>query len=432
MKILSLGLESISFQSGEFHRELTDIITEARKGPVNKQTKEEVGKKIALCTAKHTNIQTTVEFVDNFNNACIYPSFFSPENVLYSKDARSFFKQYYDYLAATRPGTTVEGWINTAKGTVGGHFAKLTHATYYDTDFIFGNKKFSAEGAASIVLHEIGHGFTFFQFMADTVMLNVVLQQTYQELVKAANPGEVKMIVTRNRKRLKLQNASDWSEEVYSKDKETIIKVLAAEAVIERQKSDNKVFYTQDIAEELAEIYCVRQGGAKGLIEVRQYFANRTDLRNASFGILSSALVAAGAGLCAALVPALAWILVPVAVGGALFAGLGILSAASFPEFTKFSQTIGKIRNQMVERLKEGNLPPQLLKETLETIDMAIKAVEETPDDATPMAVAFFDFFRKEKRNSVAWREYTDKLENMATNDLFIRAARLSLGSTTA
>lgn len=427
MKVLKLGLESISFQSGDFYRELTDIIVAARTGEKTKKAKEEVGKQIALCTAKHTKIQTTVEFIDNYNNACIFPKFFAPENVLYANDARALFKEYYDMLSDIRAGSTVEGWINTANSTVGGEFARLVHATYYDTDFIFSNKKFSAEGAASVILHEIGHGYTFFQFLADTVMLNVVLQQTYQELVGAKDEREIKMIITRNRKRLKLENASDWSEEIYSKDKGTIVKVMATEAVLNRNKQDNKRYYTQNTAEELAEIFCVRHGGAKGLIEVRQYFASNFNLAEVSFGILGSCMAAAAAILGAMLLPAIAPVAMVVAGLSLLTAAAGAAAAATVPEFTKFSQTIGKIRNQLVERLKQGNLPPELLKETLSCIEAAVKAINDTPDSDVPFVIRFFDFMRSDKRNSVAWREYTDKLEHMATNELFVRAARLGV-----
>ena len=426
MKVLNLGLESISFQSGAFFRELVEIITKARAGGgKDKKEREEVGKQIALCTAKHTNIQTTVEFIDNFNNACIYPKFFTPENVLYNHSAKEVFKQYYAELANIRAGTTIEGWVNTANSTVGGEFAKMVHATYYDTSFIFSNKKFSAEGAASIVLHEIGHGFTFFQFLADTVMLNVVLQQTYQELLGAKDEKDIKMIVSRSRKRLKLENASDWSTETYSKDAGTIINVIATEAVMQRSSEDNKRYYTQNTAEELAEIFAVRHGGAAGLIEIRQYFASSSDIANMNFCVISSAMVGAAAILVTALVPALAPVTGIIALAAISVAAGGLLSASSMPEFTKFSQTIGKIRNQLVERLKQNNLPADVLKETLSCIDVAVKAIEDTPDQNVPMLVAFFNFMRLDKKNAAAWREYTDKLEHMATNELFVRAARL-------
>lgn len=426
MKVLNLGLESISFQSGAFYRELTEIITKARAGDVkDKKAREEVGKQIALCTAKHTNIQTTVEFIDNFDNACVYPKFFTPENVLYNHSAKEIFKRFYSELADIRAGSTIEGWINTATSTVGGEFAKLTHSTYYDTSFIFSNKKFSAEGAAAVVLHEIGHAFTFFQFIADTVVLNVVLQQTYQELMGAKDGKDIKMIITRNRKRLKLENASDWSEEVYSKDAGTIVKVLATEAVLQRSNSDNKRYYTQNTAEELAEIFAVRHGGANGLIEVRQYFASRFNIADFNFGIIASAMTAAAALLATALIPALAPVAAIIVVGAVVVAGGGFSAAATMPEFTKFSQTIGKIRNQLVERLKEENLPADVLKETLSCINTAVKAIENTPDQDVPMLVAFFNFMRLDKKNAAAWREYTDKLEHMATNELFVRAASL-------
>ena len=85
MKILNLGLETIAFQKGQFYKDLTDIIVRARAGSKDKASEEQVAKDIALCTAKYTNIQVTVEFINNFNNACIYPSIFTKESVFYGQ-----------------------------------------------------------------------------------------------------------------------------------------------------------------------------------------------------------------------------------------------------------------------------------------------------------------------------------------------------------
>ncbi len=425
MKILNLGLETIAFQKGQFYKDLTDIIVRARAGSKDKASKEQVAKDIALCTAKYTNIQVTVEFINNFNNACIYPSIFTKESVFYGQGMAEAVKTYYDELAKIGKGRKLEGLVNPATSTVGGEFAKISHKSYYDTDFIFSSRQFSAEGAAAVILHETGHAYTFFEYMADTVMINLTLNDAYQDLMKATDDTGVRMIVERTRKMLDIDQPGGWVQDIgKDKDANSIIHILATEASVCRSKTDNKSFYTQDVAEEMAEIFCIRHGGSKGLIEVRQYFRDRQELSEMNFGILASAVLAAIGAVTIPLTGGATSVLLFVGLAG-MFAGS--VAAASMPDFTKFSQTIGKVRSQLVQRLKDANLPKEVIEDTLRGIDAAEAAIKDTPDDKLPFAVAFFDFFRSSKRDARAWREYTDKLEEMATNALFVRAARFGL-----
>lgn len=425
MKILNLGLETIAFQKGQFYKDLTDIIVRARAGAKDKASKEQVAKDIALCTAKYTNIQVTVEFINNFNNACIYPSIFTKESVFYGQGMAEAVKTYYDELAKIGKGRKLEGLVNPANSTVGGEFAKISHKSYYDTDFIFSSRQFSAEGAAAVILHETGHAYTFFEYLADTVMINLTLNDAYQDLMKASDDTGVRMIVERTRKMLDIDQPGGWVQDLgKDKDANSIIHILATEASVCRSKTDNKSFYTQDVAEEMAEIFCIRHGGSKGLIEVRQYFRDRQELSEMNFGILASAVLAAIGAVTIPLTGGATSVLLFVGLAG-MFAGSA--AAASMPDFTKFSQTIGKVRSQLVQRLKDANLPKEVIEDTLRGIDAAEAAIKDTPDDKLPFAVAFFDFFRTSKRDARAWREYTDKLEEMATNALFVRAARFGL-----
>lgn len=424
MKILSLGLETIAFQNGQFYKELTDIIVRARAGAKDRATKQQVAKDIALCTAKHTNIQVTVEFIDNFNNACIFPSIFTKESVFYGEGMAETVKAYYDELAKVGKGRKLEGLVNPANSTVGGEFMSISHKSYYDTDFIFSSRKFSAEGAAAVILHETGHAYTFFEYMADTVMINLTLNDAYQDLVKATDDAGVRMVIERTRKQLDIEQPGGWVQEMgKDKDANTIVHILASEATVARKKTDNKTLYTQDTAEEMAEIFCIRHGGAKGLIEVRQFFQAHSGISELNFCILSSALVAVVAALAIPLTGGASTVV--ALLGLFMFLG-GNGAAATMPEFTKFSQTIGKVKSQLVQRLKEENLPKDVIEATLRNIEAAEAAIKDTPDEKLPMAIAFWDFFRKAKRDARAWREYTDRLEQMATNDLFVRAARLS------
>ena len=115
------------------------------------------------------------------------------------------------------------------------------------------------------------------------------------------------------------------------------------------------------------------------------------------------------------------------AILGAWLAWDGAADAAKAVDITSFKQEAKKMRNQFVEKLKLSNLSKEDIQEAIESIEVTDKIIQGYAGNGLEQGVAvkFFDMFRRGKMDARASREYTDKLESLATNDLFIRAAQL-------
>lgn len=431
MKQLQLATESIAFQSGAFFKELTHIVQDMHAARTNSsQTFAPYATRFEQCIYRHSGINTLMRAVAMGDNASVAIPALTRGNVLnsaeYAKWIAKNFKADTSFLSLER-----KGWVDPANARVGGAFSEIVFRMYLGHYFVEG-RGYTAEEVASVILHEVGHAFTFLQFMADTVVTNHVLLRVHQELTGNNVDQKVKFILTKAADDMKIKNR-EWLVPVEdSTDKEVAFKILATAVAIEPRNVDNKIFFSQDSCEELADIFAIRHGAGVATVTTRAKYGY--DRSKANYGIMAGAGwallglatfgmgVAAGAGIAAPLILGLVW-----GGMGAMEMHEGIKAAASAPDITGLKRSAAKVRNQLVEQLKQSALPKEDIDAAIANIDIVDRAIQQytTNDIEPPMAVKFFDMFRRGKMDARASREYTDVLESLASNDLFIRAAQL-------
>lgn len=420
MKQLTIATESIGFQTGAFFKELTLLVQELRNSDIiNEETIAKYCTRTDQCIYKHTGISTNSLLWKKGENTVVIVPTLTRGNVLNRKDFNKFLEKNFKADNLSFYNLEKKGWINPAESRVGGAFSEINFKIYNGEMFLLG-KAFTPEEAAAVILHEVGHAYTFLQFIADTVVVNTVLQRTYQELTNANADKKVKLILTRAADDMAL-GGREWLETVEEDtDKEVAFKVLVSAVQIEPRKMDNKRFFSMNACEELADIFATRHGAGRALVSMRAKFIYQPVK---SHGIMTGiGLTILGLGL-ALLVPQAIFL----ALVGAVKTSVDSAQASGAVDIASFKQDVKKIRNQFVEKLKLSGLPKEEIKEAIESIDVVDKIIQDYRgneiDQAT--AVKFFDMFRRGKMDARASREYTDKLESLASNDLFIRAAQL-------
>ncbi len=438
MKSLSLATESIAFQTGAFFNELKIIIEEARVGAMSNEVMLKTSMAIANCVKKHTNISTVVRYIDNWDNAGIMLPTLSPRNILSQAKGDLADLFWYGTRQKLKIGRDelIEGLVDSKKSRVDGYFATIEHRMFIGSDMIFG-KEYTVGQAAAIVLHEVGHAFTLLQFLADDMSTNYVLMQTYQDLIKPENKGKIRIELQNSSKRLGIADRDGWVSLIEDKDADVAFRVYCAWALKElTEDHDNKRFYTQDTSEELADIFAVRHGAAREVIELRSRYDGdkRKYKENDVFGIRTGLYLTLTGFLGTALlipfpaVAPLAIVPVLVAITGMLTLGGGLQSAASTPSLTTGAQSIMKVRNQMVQKIKELPLTPAEIKDVIQLVEIAeSKALDMKDSVDLGFAAAFMDMFRSRKMSAEQMRDYTDRVERLATNSLFVKAAALSV-----
>ena len=423
MKQLNIGTESIAFQTGAFFKDLTLCVQDLRAMEVKKE--DDIARfcvRIDQCIYKHTGISTSVKFWQGGDNAFVALPNMTRGNVLNRASFNKFLEKNFNADNISFLNLEKKGWINPAESRVGGAFSEINFHIFVGEMFLVG-KGYTPEEAAAAILHEVGHAYTFLQFMADVIVVNTVLQRTYQELTNANADKKVKIILTKAADDMSINNR-DWLEAVEdTTNKEVAFKVLVTAVQIEPRNMDNKRYFTMDAAEELADIFAARHGAGRAIITLRSKFVSSAPK---SYGILQG-IAWSLVGICLAPMAPLTLLMTYY---GIVVAITGAMTAAEANDVSSFKQLAKKMRNQFVEKLKLSNLPKEATLEAIESIDLADKIIQGYQGNESDPAtiVKFFDMFRRGKMDARASREYTDKLESLATNDLFIRAAQLGTG----
>lgn len=424
MKQLSLGNESIAFQDGSFFKNLTLIIKDLREsGTRSKGDKaDSYLSRIDRCIYDTTGILTMSTLWNDFDNAIVLIPNLTKGHVLNGPSFAKWVEKNFNANNNSFSNAQRNGWVNPQTSRVGGAFSEIMHRAYIGTGVVLGTR-YTPEEVAGMFIHEVGHAFTFLQFMSDTIMVNHVLQRSYQELTSGNANVPVRTILDKSAKDLNIED-NTWLQDISNDtDKEVAFKLLVTAVNIDKRGMDNKRYFTQDASEELADIFAARHGAATAVVTMRAKMGPATtkeimDLRH-------SFLFAAFTALSIVVAP----------VYALLFGFLTIVSvylmfdsAGSTPDITNFKQAATKMRNQLVEQIKQSKLSKEDIQAVLQNlivVDQAIDTNRITPVDI-PVIVRFTDMFRRGKMDARSSRDYTDKLEVLVSNNLFVRAAQFA------
>lgn len=426
MKHLQVATESIAFQSKVFFTELTSIVTDMRADGLveSRENYKNLMECLSRCIFKNTGIMSDPYVFDagSYENAFVMVPTLSPSNVLNSGRLELFNWALNNGLKSKTQN--YEGMVDTKNARVSGDLSKINHRMGFSLAYIRKNNELSDSEVAAIILHEVGHAFTYLQYLTDQMMALHTVTTAWQEITSGAH-GTTEIVLKRAAKELGISDTG-WIKETAGKNADISVTLLCSAAVRVDASTDNKRFYTMDTAEELADIFAVRHGAAREVIKIRSYYGNpqpRYNIRsNLLFSTVMLALTTAAVGAAVPLIGMFTFVI-------AISAGMHFLkenkSAAQAPSWTTVAQKLSKVRNQVVEQIKLCDLDPKEFKETLATIELADRLIKDEGVFEKPVAEAFYDYFRSGKKSAEALREYTDRLETLISNDLFVAAARL-------
>ena len=420
MKQLYIGNESIAFQSGAFFKDVTAIIQAIRDN--KNRTVQDMAKyllRLDKCVYDHTGVNLNSSTLDEYDDAFVVVPMLTKGNVLNRDSFNKYIKKHWDADTLSFYNVEKKGWIDPANSRVGGAFSEIVFSSFVSTDHIC-SKKYTAEETAFVVIHEVGHAYTFLQSLTDTLIVNAVLQRTYQELTSNGVDKKVKVILTKAADSMNIKGR-EWLEAINDdSDGDVAFKLLVTAVNIEPRGMDNKRYFTQNAAEELADIFAVRHGAGRALVSMR---AKNDYSVSESYLLLRNSAWAIQWALWIPLFPIIGGVL---ALGSLFSVGRGLHLASNARDVTQFKHEAQKARNQFVEHLKISKLPKEQIAAIIDDINFTDKTIQDYQfEDNEPMIVKFMDMFRRGKMTARASREYTDKLEVLVANDLFIRAAQL-------
>lgn len=428
---MGVGLESIAFQDTKYFDELTELVKKARAKLISESAFCNL---VDKATFNHKGILTSTHIEYGMVNAWITPKWLTGTNPIQSRE----YLRYDDFFRNTSLADSdraYRGLIDDQKARVGGFLSKIEHLMCLGSPLMFDDRLCSPEGAASVILHEVGHAYTFMQYSMGMCMFNIMLSQTSAELNKAKTYGEVKVVFKESAKAMGITDTAFIDEVRDTNNKLVQLEYFAANAAAMSKYimlSDVSSNFTQNASEEIADIFAARHGAEKAVMEIRRIFASETAPIMQHLSIALS-VVFAGAvttGVAAVFMPIVAPITALLVCAGFYATRKIYNGAATRTGVTTGIQQIRKMQNQTIERLKskmnEGN--EKAYAELVEYVQSTIGYGDSLLADLKGNESLFFELvtlFNTDKRDARRMREYQDRLEALSANRLFVKAAQL-------
>lgn len=423
------AMEAIDFQGGELFKELTEAITvikadcEARK-PLDKVVVGLIeSMPLEAIVKKHTNI--LMEFVAEANkmiNAAVMPPVYIDRNHPFFYEYAEQIKNEDGVKAIRKAGEPLKAGIDLKNGKISGYYTTIK-STFYLYTGIFCNKTFTPAEIAAIILHEIGHVFTYFEFIGFTYRTNNILMATTKAFFETENLKEREMLLVEYKKQTNAK-IDDTEAAAKTKDPVKLQTLLLSMVILDMRSDTGNWVYNQRSCEQLADDYASRQGASRdlamGLDKLYKVYG-AVEFRSKPVHWMIQVL-----WMCfsAAL---LIWSFANIPNLFGHLIGIYLLTILSSDPNSKIyddvKDRISNIRRQAVEGLKQSGITKEQKKVYLDDIDAIDALIVQYKDNEPWMAFIWrIVGSRREAINSIKFQK---ELEDLATNKLYVVANKL-------
>lgn len=431
-KLFKIGLETIEDQNTDFGNKIEAIIANIKDAGNNKP---ELVTELEELIFKRLGLSVTVKTKNaGFGAIEIFP--INEHNILLD----DMFKGH-DYFTNMKKTVKIKtgdkGYIDLKNAKVSGIFSKFKHTMYIDIYANLTKYMLTPGEVTGIILHELGHAFTWYEYSDRLESTNQVLQNIVTELLSNKKDKNVEYIY---RELKGTFNASDKDiDDIVHNENKTIVGTKLFMLVVNNVKSQMPIAkYNEVSSEQLADQFATRFGYGRELIEALYkvhtlYSAELNDF-NRTFSYLYelSAIYAMAAFMYAAI-----YTIFTVGVAASLFpaflaAIMFFLFKYVYGENTKdmtYDDVLNRykrVRQDIINRLKDVELEKEDLKNFITSItgiDNLIKEVKPYVGLIGP----FMNFIFSSNRNAKSDIEIQQMLEGLTNNDLFLKSAQLKL-----
>lgn len=416
-----LSLESVDFQSPVLFKELTAAFDHLRSFKKDQLADHEFVHSITKLVQEHTGLK--IAFDIGKYDPCVEIPLINKNNVLVNSFIRNLVDSTDGLKMIDEAGGVCRGTVNIKTGKVSGVFCDVEHTIHLPLT-MFTTAQYSSEEIAAVTLHEIGHLMVFYEYMTRTVTTNQALAGVVKALDGTDSYEKRVAILTRAKEVLKLKEL-DAQALAESKNKKIAETVIITQTVLEAKSELGSNVYDFSSWEYLADQFAARMGAGRYIVTALEKM-HRGVLNHISFRSLPAYLAweawkivnLVGSVIIIGQVPQLANLLVYTSILPFLFDAEGD-GTYDTPE-ARFK----RVRDQIVANLKDKKLSKDdvlRLTEDLEAIDKVMEGVH----DRRQLLGVIWDFLSPASRNHRNQKLLQKELEDLAVNDLFVKAAQL-------
>ena len=419
--------ESISFQNDRLHRELTAIIDKYRTDSDGKaRTEFEIA--VAKAIKDVTNISFDISVGD-------MPMMTEPPHI----DKNSPLLEGYGWkdttlskksLADVRKSKDkeVRGLLDLNAGWVDGYFADLPPIKMWlNAPMIYGNKgllyklfdgrEYTSAEISAIILHEVGHVWSFYEHLVRFRTTNQILITMVRELDGTTDAGQREIIIKEAGEMMALEAVD--AQELSKKNNTTIYTVIITNLARKNRSQSGVEGYDINSFEALSDQFATRHGAGRDLVTALDKLYKGTIYRRgwvSYFFVEFLKLAVLGLGIFEVATGQL-W---SAYTTFALLAGL-LLADSHHDWYDKAGARFKRIRNDLVNELKSPDLPKEDSARIRQDIDV-IDKVNENMKDHTQLVGLVYDYLIPTGVNKRKQIEFQQQLEDMASNKLFYYA----------
>ncbi|MBE0438190.1 MAG: hypothetical protein IBX57_00290 [Gammaproteobacteria bacterium] len=397
---------------------LRDIVERENKNAMTNQEVTKVLDTISKIIQKRVGVNANVTLgKENFANAWVFFPDLDRNNPVLT-DYHRHYNSSTEGLKALKKnkGSVLKGEVDRVNSKVSGVFSKLDVKIVVTKGLIFDNYyKFTAEEVAAIIIHEIGHVFTYFEHLGTMITTNYILQHTSRSLMNERELVRQYEIIG------ELEDVTgikvDDKDALIKAKNETIVQTVILRQMMQKRVSelDSKT-YDLTAWEMLSDQFATRHGAGKYNVTV----LDKTHRSSGDLAYMSSF----GFGINN-LLNLLSLLFITVITAGIMLAVLIIFGKPTESLYDNTFDRFSRIKRDMVDSLKNPKLDSETKKRIasdIEDVDKIINGLTNRKDIFTSIWLTL---------NSKGRREYDQmtfqhELEQLANNDLFVKAAKLS------
>lgn len=404
--------EAIQFQSGVFFKELSFAIGELRKEKSQKALQaSDLIENLQKTIQHHTGLMVRLDF--DMEGPSVDIPHVDRNHPFLAEWMRGFIDDTDVFRAMQKADGIVRGTVDLKTGRASGVFSEILSTIHIPVQF-FLTTQYQDEEIAAIILHEVGHLLTYYEFITRTVSTNQVLAAVSRGLANADSAEKRSAVIISAQKALRLKEKG-VDELAKSSNAEVVNCVIISQLIEETRSELGNNIYDITSWEYMADEYATRHQAGRYLVTAFDKVyrnANHKAFRNTGVFIGMEALKLL--------------LLASAVIGGIgpMFAII-LISADSDPvNYDSPEARMRRVRNQIVENLKKRDLSKAdqiRLQEDLAAIDNVAKHVK----DRQQFFGALYDFFSPTGRRNKKEIEFQRELEGILNNELFAKASAL-------
>lgn len=376
---------------------------------------------------EHTNLNVSFQYISSpMVNAWIELPMIDVNHVLFSHYRGRIMESIrYDLSKVAKTSEEMRGWVDLKEGKVGGLFAEVSAKMSVISGLVDDVKGFDADHVAAIILHEIGHFFTYLEKTVTTVTMNMAIYAATERTFSTDDRVVRTQYIKDFKKTLDI-DVEDPEQLAQVDDKD------AFQAVILKTICDQTLHHSADSptydmrsCEFLSDQYAVRQGAGRALAVAldrmhRKYRAYST--QNVSLFVAGEAIKT---GLLIVSSISFPYVVLPIAA-------LLLMSSMS-PENRIYDdpvERIQRIRRDLIQVVKDQSIPVNDRRRILSDVDIIGALVDGLKDRRTLFNYLWIALTPTRRKQFTQLR-FQQGLEKIINNEVYVHAAKLQQLSDT-